>query len=321
MLLMPLLMPPLPPRLRVWFVRGLLLAGLGAVFLLLVIVPVAGSFLITNARFTFDRGDTGALPFDVEQVEFVSVDGVRLEGWWSLHPGPSRGTVVLVHGLNRSRVEMLERAARVRGLGFSTLLFDLRNHGTSQEAATTLGVRESGDVCRAAAFARDRDPEAPILLWGVSLGAAAALLGAECSGAVAVVAESSFLSVEDTVRHHFRQILPLPAFPIADLLLAVTRLRMGFARGDGDVEAAVRGRPGMPILFVAGGRDWRMPPDIARRLLRASSSRHSRLVVIEEASHGRAWEQDPGAYFVALVRFLDDVVPDPATDRPTPTLY
>lgn len=276
---------------------------------LLVIVPLGGSWLVTHSGFRRDViVPTRQVPFPVEPVEFASADGVRLRGWW----GPSdavasRAVIVFVHGLYRSRDEMVDRAAKFYDLGYTPLLFDLRNHGESDEAPTTLAVREADDVCSAAKYAHLRSPRAPVVLWGVSLGAAASLLGARCSGATAVIAESSFLSVPETVRHHFSEIFHLPPFPVADLLLWATGWRGGFAPSDGDVEAAVAGLKDVPILFVTGGRDWRMPPEIAGQLLEASPNTDSRILEIDSASHGHAWETAPDLYRERVVGFLRDV--------------
>lgn len=281
---------------------------------LLVIVPLGGSWLVTHARV---RGaaivPAGNLPFPADDIEFTSTDGIRLRGWWGLSdPAASRTVIVFVHGLYRSRLEMVDRAAKFYDLGYTPLLFDLRNHGESDEAPTTLAVREADDVCSAAEYARARRPQARVVLWGVSLGAAASLLGARCSGATAVIAESSFLSVGDTVRHHFSEIFHLPPFPVADLLLWATGWRGGFEVGDGDVEAAVAGLEDVPVLFVTGGRDWRMPPEIASRLLEASPNRGSRILRIETASHGQAWPTAPDLYGERVAGFLLDVHAPPA---------
>jgi len=311
--------PPFRSRILKWTITsGLFVVGLAG-FVLLAVIPIGGSFLITNARFSRDR-EPADVPFGVEDVAFRSSDGVQLVGWWNSGSTDARAAVVLVHGLNRSRLEMLDRRSAMAALGFATLVFDLRNHGQSDPDFTTLGVRESRDVCAAARFARSKREGLPVVLWGVSLGAAASLLGAECSGAAAIVSDSAFLSVENTVRHHYSAIFRLPSFPTADLILFVTRFRMGFSLADGDVEARVRSLES-PVLFIAGGQDWRMPPEIARRLLAASPNPQSRLFVVESATHGHAWEEEPEAYLEQVLGFLGEVLPAPDSEVATPTLY
>lgn len=297
------------------FLAALGAAGLGA--LVLVVLPLGASFLITNASFSFperDPLDPAEAGIDVIDVRIETEDGVAIAGWW--HPGddPDRPAIVFVHGLNRSRLELVERGAEAARRGFGVLLIDLRNHGASGPAYTTLGVHESRDVCAAAGYIRAADPLRPVAAWGVSLGAASSLLAAAtCPDAIdAVIADSSFLSVDDTIGHHLTLITPLPAFPVADLIVAVTTFRMGFSRSDGDVERALGEREDLPVLFIAGSDDVRMPPEVAGRLRAASTHPDSVLVEVPGAGHGRAFETDPERYLGEAFGFLDRVFPPPA---------
>src|SRR5215471_13957753 len=230
--------------------------------LLFVVFPVAASFLITNSRFHFrERGPTTpeAVGLSVTPIDFTSSDGISLRGWWNAGDA-SLPIIIFVHGLNRSRVELLERAADASRRGYGVLLFDLRNHGESEKAYTTIGIFESRDVCAASQFVTSKAANRPQILWGVSMGASSAILAAKrCPGFVAIISDSSFLSFRDTVAHHLTLLFRLPAFPIANLIVAITSYRAGFDPDDGDVEAAVRDL-NIPILFIAGGADRRMPP-------------------------------------------------------------
>src|SRR5207247_8562550 len=119
---------------------------------------------------------------------------IALRGWW-IAVGRSMPVIVFVHGLRRSRVEMLERAADASRRGYGVLLFDLRNHGESGRAYTTIGVFESRDVCAASSFVKSKAVERQQILWGVSMGASSAILAAkQCPGFSAIISDSSFLS-------------------------------------------------------------------------------------------------------------------------------
>src|SRR6058998_3932455 len=185
--------------------RLMFLAAILIALVLFLVLPVAGSFLITNSHFHFpERGPTTpeAVGISVLPAEFVSQDGIPLRGWWI--PGDrSMPVIIFVHGLNRSRIEMLERAADASRRGYGVLLFDLRNHGESGRAYTTLGIHEARDVCAASHLARLKAPGRAQLLWGVSMGASTALLALrDCGGFAGVVSDSSFLSFRDTIGHH-----------------------------------------------------------------------------------------------------------------------
>src|SRR5258707_12443769 len=81
-----------------------------------------------------DRENAGLKPakFELtyEEVSFNAPDGVALKGWWVPAPN-AHGTVVLVHGLNRSGIEMVKKVPFLHKLGWNALLFDLRHHGES----------------------------------------------------------------------------------------------------------------------------------------------------------------------------------------------
>jgi len=273
-----------------------------------VAVPVGLSFLITNNRFRPpERGpkDPESLQLKVQHVEFRSDDGIDLKGWWNSGDGNSP-VIIFVHGLNRSRLEHLERGAEAAKRGYGVLLFDLRNHGESGQAYTTLGINESHDVCAARDFLKREAGGRPQILWGVSLGASTALLAERrCPGSAAIISDSSFLSFSETIKHHFNLIFRLPAFPIAHTIIWLTSFRMGFRPEDGDVENAVAMLGDVPILFIAGGADVRMPPHLAEQLASRATSPAKQLLVVPGAAHGQAFAHDRETYLKTVFEFLD----------------
>ena len=170
--------------LKRWLIRLTVIAVCIVALILFVGLPVGASFLITNSRFQYrERGPKTpeAVGLQVMNAEFVSSDGIPLRGWWN--PGDnSMPVIILVHGLNRSRLELLERAAESNRRGYGVLLFDLRNHGESGKAYTTIGIFESRDVCAASRFVKEKSGSRPQILWGVSMGASSAITTYEING-------------------------------------------------------------------------------------------------------------------------------------------
>lgn len=283
---------------------------------LFVVLPMGGSYLITNSRFQNpERGASTpeALGLPVTEVEFQAIDGVQLRGWWS--PGdPSQPVIIFLHGLNRSRLELLDRAAQANRRGYGVLLFDLRKHGESGGQYTSLGIFESRDACGAREFVKEKEGNRAQFFWGVSMGASTALLAAKsCPGASGIVSDSSFLSLRETVSHHLTLIFGLPPFPIANLIVLITGLRMGFDPDDGDVEAAVREFGDTPVLFIAGGNDRRMPVALAQRLLAAAHSPAKELLIVPGAGHGDAYAVDSAGYLNSVFRFFERVRYNPGS--------
>lgn len=300
--------------------RRIAVAALCLVLFVCVVLPFMLSFLITKAGTRpgeRDRTDTPAAQgATFENVTFVSSDGNKLSGWYL----PSSGhqvTIIMAHGLFRSRYEMLDRGVALWREGYGVLLYDLRRHGQSRAEFSSIGYDERHDVTAALKFMRERAPENKIVLMGVSMGAAATLLSAaENDGLMAVVAESSFLSFSDTVYHHVGLArLPrlgsrLPAFPFATLLLRFTAWRLNFNPADFDLLQAVK-KIKCPILFIGGGADQRMPNEsVLEPLYAAANHPLKRKFVVEGAQHGHAYDRDQQSrveYIKAFTDFLQTV--------------
>jgi fermentation-respiration switch protein FrsA (DUF1100 family) len=273
-------------------------------------VPWFFSHIVTRGRFHYPDPNDGKSPtsygLNARWVVFQATDGVALKGWYVPVEGPPRGTIVYCHGLNRSRVEMLPRAQFGHEIGYNGLLFDFRHHGQSGGDLTTLGYRERLDVLGAVRFALAEEKAArPIIVWGVSMGAAAALLAAADSPEIAaVISDSSFLSLSDTVKHHLKLFLPLPVFPIAHEVIYLTAWRGGFRAQNLDLEKAVERISQRPVLFVAVEGDRRMPPAIAEKLYSRSISPGKGIVILPGARHGEGFNQAREPYQKAVSEFL-----------------
>ena len=299
--------------------------GLG-VFLLVFIfgwVPYWIVGIFTTRKFQFpDKENAGLTPASFqlayEDVAFQAKDGTALRGWW-VPADDARGTVVLVHGLNRSRLEMVRKAPFLHEQGWNALLFDLRFHGESGGSMRSLGYYEREDVHAAVDVARSHG-EGPVVLWGISFGGATAVFAAaEDSSVAGVVCDSSFRSLRDTTRHHlglfrrFRWWLRLvPEWPVSDETLFWFERRTGVDPDALDVEkAAARLRP-RPALFVANSGDRRMPQEIAFDLQKAAGERASVLVIPGE-SHGGAWREGEAPYAEAVKKLLEAARAEPGS--------
>ncbi|MDX6696527.1 MAG: hypothetical protein QOF02_4130 [Blastocatellia bacterium] len=298
--------------------RRLLIAVLCVVLFVTVALPFMLSFLITKAGTRpgeRERVDTpAAMGATFENVTFASIDGNQLSGWYL--PSKEKGvTIIMTHGMFRSRYEMLERGVALWREGYGVLLYDLRRHGQSRGAEfSSIGYYERHDVTAALEFVRVRAPEHKIVLMGVSMGAAATLLAAsESDGLLGVISESSFLSFSDTVRHHVK-LAGLPSFPFATLLTAFTAWRLNFNPADFDLLRAVK-KIKCPILFIGGGADRRMPNEsVLEPLFAAASNPLKRKFIVAGAQHGHAFDRDDAArseYIGAVTDFLRAIESSP----------
>ena len=191
--------------------------------------------------------------------------GLSLAAW--LIPKPdARGLVVLFHGYANNKSQLVPAAHAFYALGYETLLVDFRASGDSGGDATSIGFHESEDVRRAFEHAQWRAGDRPVLLFGVSMGAAAVLkaVGRDGLRPAALIVEAPFDRLLSTVGHRFRA-RGVPAFPGAHLLVFWGGAQLGFngfAHNPVDYAAGVPS----PALLLSGGADPYVRAEEARAI-------------------------------------------------------
>ena len=118
------------------------------------------------------------LPFEVEEVNFQSEDGLRIAGWYV--PPENGGLVILLHGYGDTRLAMRWHAERLVEAGYGVLMYDERASGESEGDYRSFGWEDARDVGGALSFLSDKpevDPD-KIGIAGCSIGGQIALQGA-----------------------------------------------------------------------------------------------------------------------------------------------
>jgi hypothetical protein len=141
---------------------------------------------------------------EYEEVTTTTEDGVRLHGWFVPAEGDARGSVVYFHSYGENRGQVLSLLAPLHKLGLNVLAFDFRGHGVSAGHTVTFGQREVHDVVAACAAARQQCPDKPLVLVGVSYGAAVMLQALEHVPDVkGAWVDSTFGRLSTVVERHF----------------------------------------------------------------------------------------------------------------------
>ncbi len=146
-----------------------------------------------------------------EEINFKSSDGVNLSGWFLNSFQENAPTIILMHGYPAESGDMLTEASfLVRD--FNVFMFDFRGLGQS-EGATTLGAKEVNDLQGAINYLKEEKEVNNVHLWGFSMGAGTALqVTPKSKEVVAVVSDSSFASMEKSLRDLFPGSLTFKSF-------------------------------------------------------------------------------------------------------------
>ena len=244
-----------------------------------------------------------------EPVEIIARDGCRLHGRY-YHAAEGAPLQIQFHGWRSAADHDLAGGHKMaRAAGHNILLVDQRAHGSSGGHTLTFGVRERYDCADWAAYAAARFPRSPILLTGVSMGAATVLMAAELplpSTVVGIIADCPYSSPADVIRkvcgdRHIPGWLGMPFAHLGAAVFGGFRLA-----GDGAVGAVSRTK--IPILLIHGEADTFVPCDMSRRIAAACASPLT-LLTVPGAGHGASFLQDPEGYRRALDAFLERVLP------------
>jgi len=233
-------------------------------------------------------------------------DGEDLGAWFVPgRPGPP--PVLLLHGNGGCRSACLREAELIAGTGSPVLLISFRAHGDSTGEVNDFGYAARRDVAAAVDWLWARDPGRPVVCWGRSLGAAAAVFAAPELGdrVGGYILECPYQDLRTATRNRTRMHLP----PVLDFVAyagfsAVAPAVLPDAEAVSPLKAAARVPAAARVLILAGGEDRRATPDEARALAGALGDR-AELVVIGKGDHLRLSEADPATYRDAVTGFLD----------------
>ncbi|OLB28875.1 MAG: hypothetical protein DMG41_20770 [Acidobacteria bacterium] len=192
-----------------------------------------------------------SFPGHPEVVDFTLPDLGRREGWF--FPGVRRGpTVVLCHGYESSRGELLTLVSDLQDHQYNVFVFDFAAHGANS-GVSTLGYREADELRKALdvlAARGDLDPTR-FGLWGYNLGAYAALREAEDDKRIrALILDSVYDDPQQMVRIGVEH-NGLGAFPF--MVRAAQRIfgyLNGVHRHDPPLSSKLAALSGVHTLFI-----------------------------------------------------------------------
>ncbi|OMF84476.1 alpha/beta hydrolase [Paenibacillus sp. FSL R7-0337] len=249
------------------------------------------------------------------EVELVSEDGLKLQGYYLASERAAGRTVIVAHGYSGKAKDMGATAKNYyENLGYNVLLPDARGHGRSEGDYIGFGWPERRDYLKWIGFVlQENGPDAQIVLHGVSMGGATVLMtsGEELPPQVKViVADCGYTSVKAQLSYQLKRMYHLPSFPFVPVASLVTRKKAGYSFGEASALKQVR-KAKVPILFIHGDADKFVPYAMMNELYEACRSPKEQLVV-HGAGHGLSYDTDKSTYIRTVGEFVERYVHSPA---------
>jgi pimeloyl-ACP methyl ester carboxylesterase len=251
------------------FFAVLATAAISAVLVYWIVKPQRTSSEISMESF----------PGRPDEVDFAVSGARQRKGWF--FPG-LRGapTVILCHGYQSSRGELLTLVSALQDHQYNVFVFDFTAHGANA-GVTTFGYRESDEVRAAIDTLAKRNDVDPMRfgLWGYNLGAYAALREAEKDPRVRAVAL-------DSVYDYPKQMVKIGVEKagVAGFPLMVKSAQTGFEwlnygyKGDPPLSARLKALNGVPVLFIQAADDPELASISREMFMKASEPREQQII-------------------------------------------
>jgi len=248
------------------------------------------------------KGKNKVIPDSTLQtVSLLTKDNINIEGWY-FKTGAAKGTVILFHGHGGTKSGITNESAEFRKMGYNTFLIDFRAHGNSGGNTCTIGYDEAEDVKLAYDFIKEKG-EKNIVLWGISMGAAAV------SKAIndyplqpsKIILEMPFGSLLEAAEGRIK-IMKLPPEPLATLITfwgGTEHFFWAFNMKPAEFAKKIN----MPTLLQWGKMDPRVSEketDLIYRNLPASK----KLVVYENSAHESLCKKENSKWINEVHNFL-----------------
>lgn len=204
----------------------------------------------------FPRGN--ATPADssltYETITFFARDGIRLAGWYI--PSHNGAAIVLTHGFEGNRTNLLELGVALANEGFGVLLYDTRGQGESAAAPSTRGWAEVNDVLGAVDYIKTRADVNPahIGAFGSSIGGQTTLRAAGMDTDITAVAAdgaSTAVFADEPPPANFKEWINYPAAQMFYRWLGIVN-RMSAPDAVITVLPTIAPRP---LYLISTGRD------------------------------------------------------------------
>ena len=245
------------------------------------------------------------------QIERTGEDGTALSGWAFDQPAASSSHdyAVVLHGYTGQPSDMAKYAYRFYQRGMNVLTPAARAHENSGGDYIGMGWPERRDVVGWIKDIVKRDPSARILVFGVSMGGATAMMvsGEEDlpENVACIIEDCGYSSVWDEFAMQLDNVFGLPSFPLLDAANVVANIRAGYDFHQASAVEQLK-HAKVPMLFIHGDKDTFVPYGMLDTVYGACASPVKDKLVVKGAPHGGSCSTDPDLYWSTVDGFLDE---------------
>ena len=252
------------------------------------------------------EGDSAWFAENSQDRWLTSRDGLELHALY-LPREDSHKYAVICHGYGSVPQFGGRFAAKFYEMGYSVLAPAARAHERSGGRYASMGWLERRDIVDWVNTLVEQDPQAEIVLFGVSMGGATVMMTAgeaDLSPNVkCVIEDCGYSSVWDEFAGQLKELFGLPTFPVLDAASLVTQARAGFGFKEASAVEQLK-KTSLPMLFIHGEEDTFVPYAMLDVVYEACASPDKEKLSVPGAAHGEASWEAPELYWATVEAFL-----------------
>ena len=243
-----------------------------------------------------------------KKISIEATDGIKLTAYEKGTDAVGHKWALLIHSYRSDHTFMNPYAEGYLEAGFHVIQPDNRAHGESEGMFIGMGYLDQYDILCWISYIIDKDPDAEIVLHGVSMGAAALMMlsGQEelPENIVAIIEDCGYKSARDYLTWKLEQKIKIPEFPIIPIANIAFKIAAGYYMYDASAIDSVK-NSNIPILFIHGEDDQTVPVRDAYDLFNAAGSKKD-IYIVQKAGHGESLGKDGARYWEKVFNFIDN---------------
>lgn len=236
----------------------------------------------------------------------LSEDDTLLHATAIKNENPTNRWVLCAHGYGVYGTQILDIAKSFYDQGYNCLIPDFSAHGESEGSYSTLGWKEKDEVSNWVQWIIKQNPNAEIVLHGVSMGANAVLNAAGDTlpkNVKCVISDSAYSTLEGLLKYQISQYLKLPLNILIPGVKVFAKFKAKFTIENANTIEQVK-KSTIPTLFIHGEEDSFVPYSMVFELFYDCTSEKD-LITYAQSRHADSFLQQD--YFERIFEFIQRV--------------
>ena len=258
--------------------------------------------LIMNKNKEDEMKKANAFYKETSLTSITSKDKLKLSGNYKTQD--SHKWALIIHGYKVNNRNMMPFGRTYYDHGYNVLLPDDRASGKSEGNHIGMGYLDKNDMKLWINWILNKDPQAKIIVHGVSMGGATTMMlsGDHPKNVVGYVEDCGYTSVYDIFSSELNKRFGLPPFPVMDISNMMSNIEAGYDFKKASSLEAVK-KCNKPMMFIHGGDDTFVPTKFLNQVYDASNGPKEKYLV-PGASHVQSYATNPAKYEQKVADFL-----------------